>query len=177
MLPDGNSADDGFYDIASLYYDTPDLAFMRSKREGIKFRRKLRIRHYTTAEEAADDNQPVFVEIKQRINRTTQKRRLTLPLHAAYALCDGHLEETIDDATDSLVADEVLFLARSLDLQPTLSGGLSARGLRGFALRAGASCHLRQRLLGSSTRGRPVTARNAARDHTSADLLDGGESQ
>ena len=31
MLPDGNSADDGFYDIASLYYDTPDLAFMRSR--------------------------------------------------------------------------------------------------------------------------------------------------
>ncbi len=119
MLPDGNSADDGFYDIASLYYDTPDLAFMRSKREGIKFRRKLRIRHYGTAEGAADDNQPVYVEIKQRINRTTQKRRLTLPLHAAYVLCDGHLEETIDDATDSQAADEVLFLARSLDLQPT----------------------------------------------------------
>ncbi len=119
MLADGNSADDGFYDIASLYYDTPDLAFMRSKREGIKFRRKLRIRHYGTSEGAVDDEQPVFIEIKQRINRTTQKRRLTLPLHAACALCDGHLEETIDDPTDSQAAEEVLFLARSLDLRPT----------------------------------------------------------
>ena len=119
MVVDDNSTDDGCYDIASLYYDTPDLAFMRAKREGIKFRRKVRIRRYGKADALADDNQPVYVEIKQRINRTTQKRRLTLPLAAAYALCAGHLEGAIEDATDSEAADEVLFLVRSLDLQPT----------------------------------------------------------
>ena len=69
MLPDSNSADDGFYDIASLYYDTPDLAFMRAKREGIKFRRKVRIRQYGEAEGLAGSDRRVYVEIKQRINR------------------------------------------------------------------------------------------------------------
>ena len=111
---DDNGAGSGTYDVASLYYDTPDLAFMRAKREGIKFRRKLRIRCY-----GIDTNRSVFVEIKQRINRTTQKRRLSLPLSAAYELCAGRLEPSLDDPADKAAADEVLFLARSLDLRPT----------------------------------------------------------
>ena len=61
----------------------------------------------------------MFVEIKQRINRTTQKRRLSLPLSAAYELCAGRLGHCLDDAADKTAADEVLFLARSLDLRST----------------------------------------------------------
>ena len=34
----------GTYQITSLYFDSEDLAFYRAKIEGIKFRRKLRIR-------------------------------------------------------------------------------------------------------------------------------------
>ena len=114
MQPDANGTAEGNYNISSLYYDTPDLAFMRSKREGIKFRRKLRIRRY-----GEDPEGPHFVEIKQRINRTTQKRRVILPLEDAYALCADRYDGDFADEVDRAAADEVLFLARTLELQPT----------------------------------------------------------
>ena len=118
MLPDHNASLDGSYNVTSLYYDTADLAFMRAKREGIKFRRKLRIRRYGDDEDAA-----VFVEIKQRINRTTQKRRMSLPLAEAYTLCSGQLEYSGQDEADAVVADEVTFLVRALVVQLGSSAG------------------------------------------------------
>ena len=87
---------------------------MRSKREGIKFRRKLRIRRY-----GEDEEGPVFVEIKQRINRTTQKRRIVLPLEDAYALCVDRYAGSWADDKDRAAAEEIVFLARTLDLHPT----------------------------------------------------------
>ena len=132
MRPDANGRD-GSYAITSLYYDSADLACMRAKIEGIKFRRKLRVRRY------GDGDGPVFVEIKQRINRTTQKRRLVLGLDDAYDLCADRFAGEVGDAADAAVADEVRFMARALALQPTclvgyrryaLTGGEYEPGLR-----------------------------------------------
>jgi len=108
----------GSYAVWSLYYDTVDLQFYWEKIDGIRFRRKLRIRHYgdpTTIAAA----QPVYVEIKQRINRVTQKRRLRLPYRAALALCDDHLLPDVAEGIDRVVAGEVLSLVSGLDLRPT----------------------------------------------------------
>ena len=66
---------DGSYSLSSLYYDSPDLRCYWEKVDGVKFRRKLRIRHYETSEPMTDKT-PVFVEIKQRVDSVTQKRRL-----------------------------------------------------------------------------------------------------
>jgi hypothetical protein len=132
--PEGSST--GVYLITSLYFDTPDFAFFRSKIDGIKYRRKLRIRAYGTP--APDSNPTVMVEIKQRINRTVQKRRLALPLEHAYALCAG-TAPPLADARDAEVAAEVEFLVRSMHLVPacTISyvrqafmGGIYEPGLR-----------------------------------------------
>lgn len=69
----------GGYGVWSLYYDSPpELRFYWEKIEGLKFRRKLRIRHYGDPVGVTDDSPPVCVEIKQRVNRVTQKRRITL---------------------------------------------------------------------------------------------------
>ena len=114
MDPDSHGSDDGSYSICSIYYDTADLAFMRAKIEGIKFRRKLRLRRY-----GAGSAGPVFVEIKQRINRTTQKRRLILSLAQAYELCAGGWDRELDDPEDQAAAQEVMFLSQGLNLQPT----------------------------------------------------------
>ena len=63
----------GGYPVTSLYYDTADLRFYWEKIEGLRFRRKLRMRLYGRPADCTDQT-PVQVEIKQRVNRVTQKR-------------------------------------------------------------------------------------------------------
>lgn len=116
MLPDPEGGALGIYDISSLYYDSYDLTCYRAKIDGVNFRRKLRVRRY--GELTPGQNPRVMVEIKQRINRTTQKRRLAVPLDEAYAICDGASERTFEDPLDVQVAEEVGFLVGSLQLSP-----------------------------------------------------------
>lgn len=116
MEPDGYGDKDGFYRISSLYYDSPDFAFYRSKIEGLKFRRKLRVRVYPTGH--PDSLRNAFVEIKQRMNRTVQKKRVKLPLQEALALCSGDYEGTGRDETDATAISEVLYLVRAMQLRP-----------------------------------------------------------
>lgn len=72
---DPHSAEWG-YPIHSVYWDTSDFQLFWEKIEGLKVRRKLRFRRY-------GDSPDVFMEIKQRVDRTLQKRRIRLPLAAA----------------------------------------------------------------------------------------------
>jgi len=111
---DRHAGDEGIYRIASLYYDSPDLSCYRNKIDGIWYRRKLRLRVYKDS-----DMTYGFVEIKQRINRTVQKRRLVLPMDEAKALCAGE-DIGIDrlDALDRATASEVLFLVKALGMKP-----------------------------------------------------------
>lgn len=103
----------GCYRVASLYFDTPDLDCYRNKIDGLLFRRKLRIRIYPDVPDS-----PAFVEIKQRINRTVQKRRLAMTLADAYRLCSGDMRFHVSAKDDQEVADEVHCLVRSLRLAP-----------------------------------------------------------
>jgi hypothetical protein len=107
---------DGFYPIWSRYYDTRDLRFYWEKIDGERFRRKLRIRHYGTPDALTEESQ-VWVEIKQRVNRVTQKRRVRLAYADALRLCDGQEPETWD-ATDRPVIEEMLVLTGQLQLRP-----------------------------------------------------------
>jgi SPX domain protein involved in polyphosphate accumulation len=81
----------GGYPVTSLYYDTPDLRFYWEKIEGLKFRRKLRLRLYGLPEECTDET-PVQIEIKQRVNRVTQKRRIALPYGVTQRWLNGREE-------------------------------------------------------------------------------------
>ena len=118
MEPD-TAGDDGVYEVTSLYFDSPDLAFYRSKLDGIKFRRKLRIRHY--GERHPDAEARVMLEIKQRINRTTQKRRVAMSLSDAFRLALGGPPPDIADTEDAAVMQEISFLSRSLNVRPTVN--------------------------------------------------------
>ncbi len=134
--PDDHGGPDG-YRVVSLYYDSPDLDFFWDKIEGIKFRRKVRIRIYPGKDiEAVEEG---MVEIKQRINRTVQKRRLKLPLNEAEQLCAGSLERDDLDPLDRQVASEVQYIVQAMHLAPTcitayrrraFVGGLYDAGLR-----------------------------------------------
>lgn len=117
MSPDTEGSTEGAYAISSLYYDSIDLSCYRAKLDGVNYRRKLRLRRYGGLAAPGWDGE-VMVEIKQRINRTTQKRRLALPLSEAYVLCDGLSERTFEDQRDREVASEVSYLAGALQLGP-----------------------------------------------------------
>jgi SPX domain protein involved in polyphosphate accumulation len=121
LVPDNHGNSFGCYNLSSLYYDGPDFCFYWEKVDGIKFRRKLRIRHYESSAPLCADT-PVFVEIKQRLNRTTQKRRVLLPYREALRLCN---ERQMPEATsfaqtsqDAAVLDEMAGMLWQYDLRP-----------------------------------------------------------
>ncbi|MGO3325667.1 polyphosphate polymerase domain-containing protein [Gordonia sp. (in: high G+C Gram-positive bacteria)] len=111
----------GGYPVTSLYYDTQSLRFYWEKIEGLKFRRKLRMRLYGAPSECTADT-PVQVEIKQRVNRVTQKRRIALPYgDACRWLHDG---EGLDwTPQQRAFSEEVTMLVGDLDLRPIVTTG------------------------------------------------------
>lgn len=136
----------GGYGVWSLYYDTPQLRFYWEKIEGLKFRRKLRIRHYGNLDGVTDES-PVCVEIKQRVNRVTQKRRITLPYGVARQLCDGR-EMVEHSARESAFIQEVLELVVRLNLQPTAITGYQREALVGRAADTGLRVTFDRRIRG-----------------------------
>ena len=108
--------DDGSYPVWSCYYDTADLRAYWEKIDGQRFRRKLRIRHYGSPATVDADTQ-VWVEIKARINRVTQKRRERMRYADALELCAGRPPGSVDERFRPFV-DEVTRLSGELDLRP-----------------------------------------------------------
>lgn len=119
MLPDQYAWDSGDYVISSLYYDSPDLQCYWEKIDGLKFRKKLRVRIYESEENITEDSM-VFVEVKQRYDKTIQKRRVAIPYRDAMTLCDErHFPDEYDEK-DRPVMEEVLGMIEERNLQPTL---------------------------------------------------------
>lgn len=104
------------YWVSSLYYDAPDLRCYWEKRDGIKFRRKLRLRWYEE-EKALTKEDGVFVEIKQRLDRVTQKRRVYLPYAQALTLCNDR-QMVAYAVEDRAVIEEVLAFVWQYNLRP-----------------------------------------------------------
>lgn len=105
------------YILSSLYYDSPDYRFYWEKIEWLKFRRKLRIRRYVTNEPLTDES-TVFVEIKQRYDRVTQKRRVPMKYKDAKKLIEEEIiPEWYEDDIDTM--NEILNLAKTYDLRPS----------------------------------------------------------
>jgi PAS domain-containing protein len=136
----------GGYGVWSLYYDTPTLRFYWEKIEGLKFRRKLRIRHYGDLAGVTDDS-TVCVEVKQRVNRVTQKRRIALPYRVARRLCDDR--ELIDHTpAEGAFVHEVLELIVRLNLRPTAITGYQREALVGRDQDTGVRVTLDRRVRG-----------------------------
>jgi hypothetical protein len=109
VVPDEHGQDNGRYTLSSLYYDSPDLRCYRENEQGLKFRRKLRIRRYETNEVFADDS-PVFLEVKQRYDRVTQKRRTVLPYRDALRLCNDRQIPGNGSGDKALLDETYVFL-------------------------------------------------------------------
>jgi hypothetical protein len=116
--PHSEQAGPGGYPIHSVYWDSRGLAFFWEKIEGLKVRRKLRLRRYGGSDS-------VFLEIKQRIDRTLQKRRVVWPLERIAGAETPEALDALLEGEEDRVAREILFLRRYYDLRPTL--GISYR--------------------------------------------------
>jgi len=115
---DSNGNDSGRYRLGNLYYDSPDLRCYQEKEDGVRVRRKLRIRYYET-DALFTEGKPVFVEIKQRIDRVTQKRRIVLPYFEALRLCnDRVLPDHLDE--DRATLEEIYAFVWQYNLQPSM---------------------------------------------------------
>ncbi len=109
--------DTGSYFLASLYFDTDDHLFYWEKIEGLKFRRKIRMRIYETPDKITDDSN-VFVEVKQRLDKIIQKRRVVLPYkHAKKLLYDYKIPPHEDK--DSATIQEIYHMLTTYQLKPT----------------------------------------------------------
>jgi hypothetical protein len=117
MEPDEEGDEHGSYSITSLYYDTDDHKAYWDKVEGHKYRRKVRIRVYD--DQAVSPETDCFLEIKQRLDKTLQKRRVSLPYSSAEALCGAGEPIMVASETDQAVISEVRYLHDVLQLQPT----------------------------------------------------------
>lgn len=117
LLPDEHGNDEGRYPLTSLYYDSPDFRCYWEKVDGVRFRRKLRIRRYV-ADEALTGDTPVFVEIKQRLDRVTQKRRIIIPYRDAMHLCNDRQYPETFAPDDKTVLDEIYAYLWQYNLRP-----------------------------------------------------------
>ena len=82
MQPDIYSGPDGTYSIISLYYDTPHNELIRTSMNRPKpvYKEKLRVRSYGVPQ----IDEPVFIEIKKKINGFGDKRRSSMVLSDFY---------------------------------------------------------------------------------------------
>jgi len=113
--PYGN---DGKYRLQSLYYDTKDYKHYWEKIEWLKYRRKIRIRRYVT-DEPFNDESNVYIEIKQRIDRVTQKRRVGMTYGEAKNLLEEWAYPKDYRPEDKEVIDELYHLSTSEKLIPS----------------------------------------------------------
>ena len=98
------------YPVCSLYLDTTALTLYGQTLQGEKNRYKLRVRSYS-------DNpaEPVYLEVKRRIDRVVLKRRACVGRDTARALLEGRSHGNGDPA-----AAEFLSLAAAARARPTL---------------------------------------------------------
>jgi len=160
MVPDPHGDVDGFYRVTSLYYDSPDHQCYRAKIDGLLFRRKLRLRIYPGTNILAVKKG--FVEIKQRMNRTVQKRRIILPLSEAKALCHGDYQGDFADPLDAAVASEVTYLVKAAQLRPTCIVSYRRQAFTGSRFESGMRLTFDMQLQGRIT---VLTVNEPAQNH------------
>lgn len=135
MTHDRHGDTSGSYNVTNLYYDSAQLHLLRSKIVGTNYRRKLRIRVY--GDTLTNPATTAMTEIKQRLGRTTQKRRVVLPLEDALSLCEGVREVVRGDAADGPVADEIISLVHALQLRPVCTVSYRRRAFVGSRFESG----------------------------------------
>lgn len=114
MVADKYSRDNEFYNIANIYYDTPDDALIRASIEKPVYKEKLRLRSYGVP--GLEDK--VFLEIKKKYKGLVNKRRTKLKLNEAYSLVNDGIEPGEAPYINRQVLSEIQYFLKMYNLQP-----------------------------------------------------------
>ena len=107
------------YTIHSIYFDTHDLDFYFEKLDGVKIRKKLRIRGY----DGNDDTRDIFLEIKRKYGNLILKERAPLKLrHMQPILDSGRPHDVLPSAAfrDLQVIGKFLHTVKTRALRPSV---------------------------------------------------------
>lgn len=116
---DANGSHDGGYYVHSIYFDSPDMRFLREKFEGELTRVKPRIRTYR----ASLDGPPAghFLEMKGRYDRIVEKRRCPIDRSLAKLLLRETPVHPNGWSAKHSVLGEFQYLSHRFRLVPTVS--------------------------------------------------------
>lgn len=103
-----------FYNIANIYYDTPNDDLIKASIEKPVYKEKLRLRSYGVPE--LEDK--VFLEIKKKYKGKVFKRRTKLALWEAYDLIDKGIDPGEKDYINKQVLNEIKYFLSIYDLAP-----------------------------------------------------------
>lgn len=107
------------YCVRSVYLDTPRLLFYNEKLDGVKIRKKLRIRVYDSLEA----NSVAFLEIKRKIENTVFKERARIPLMHTVHLLNGvnpPIPTEYSSFSEITALEKFKYLTKRLNLHPTV---------------------------------------------------------
>lgn len=105
------------YCVRSVYLDTPRLLFYHEKIEGLKVRKKLRIRVYNTLE----PDTVAFLEIKRKIDNAVFKERAKIPLGESTHLLNGaylNFPGPFSSFSEAATLEKFKYLVKRLNLEP-----------------------------------------------------------
>lgn len=96
------------YTVRSIYFDSPTLTSLLDKNEGIRERKKLRIRGY----DQQTENSKVFLEIKRKLGNRILKNRSLIPFSCLDEILEFGLDEHMEEIfkTSKHKEDAIRFL-------------------------------------------------------------------
>jgi len=120
----------GRYTVRSIYFDTPRFLFYNEKMQGVKNRKKLRIRTYDTP----GSDKAAFFEIKNKFSRVIFKERVMTALAEAPALLNGDAARVMNRMTglDQRVMGKFLLIFNKLNLEPKVLVTYEREALQGL---------------------------------------------
>ncbi|MBC8278398.1 MAG: polyphosphate polymerase domain-containing protein [FCB group bacterium] len=108
---------DNRYSVRSIYFDTSNYLFYYEKVEGLKVRKKLRVRTYNLS----SDNVPAFLEIKRKYGNIIYKERAVVALKEVPKLTNGANLQLLNgnaDFSQKSALDKFIYLTKRLNLKP-----------------------------------------------------------
>jgi len=111
--------DDKCYTVRSIYLDTRGLLFYFEKKDGLKIRKKLRIRTYGV--DCPDST--AFLEIKRKNKQTVFKERVKIWMAETPNLLNGASLQPIEnhpEYKERLALNRFIYLTKRLKLEPQI---------------------------------------------------------